>query len=48
MIDYDVFAKFTIKNVSVRDKKLFLINTPLTGKVLTWNVSIQLEISRDK
>ncbi len=26
--DYDVFIKFITKLVSVRDKKVFLINTP--------------------
>lgn len=29
VIDYDVFAKFITKAVSVRDKKVFLIDTPL-------------------
>jgi hypothetical protein len=45
MIDYDVFTKPVIKNVSVRDKKVFLVNTPLTGKIPTWVYPVKL---RDK
>lgn len=42
MIDYDVFAKFVMKDYECGEKKVFLINTPLTEKVLPWNVGIQL------